>query len=48
MPDINDPKNVAGYQSFEMDDIDCLALEAMFVANRTLFVDITLARAKEG
>ncbi|MEX1198893.1 MAG: alpha/beta hydrolase [Pseudohongiellaceae bacterium] len=52
LPDINDPKNVVGYQSFETDDIDCLTLgpeklKAMFVENRTLFVEITLARVRK-
>jgi hypothetical protein len=52
MPDINDPRNVVGYQSFDVDDIDCLvlgpeALEEMFVANRTLFVEITLERVRK-
>lgn len=52
LPDVNDPKNMVGYRSFEDEDIDCLRLEAkelkaMFVPNRTLFIDITLTRERK-
>lgn len=52
LPDFNDDKNMVGYRSFEDEDIDCLRLnqkelKAIFVPNRTLFIDIMLTRERK-
>ena len=52
MPDINDPKTMVGYRTFEDNDMHYLELtpkqvKQFFKPNRTLLVDIVITRVQK-